>query len=163
MLIEQVEQLAQSNQVNEAITTLEKLFEQSDGNLIEADAIQRAGTLATQRYVPVRKWVNDRLAQLLIQHPEARENYLKNHEAAAQAALADAANSKDLARTRQAAQRFALSTSGHPLQLLLADLYLEMGWGYAATQIVNQQLPCMRYPLKPTLPAGSTGNSLLSN
>ncbi len=147
MLIEQVEELAKSKQYDEAANTLEKLFEQSDGRLIEAEAVQRAATLSIQRYIPIRQWARSRLARLLVERAELRKAYLKNHDDAAAAALADVQSSKDLIRAKQAAERFAQATSGSKLQLILADLYLERGWAVAALQAVQRQMPCMRYAM----------------
>ena len=163
LLIEQVEELSKSRQFGEAAATLEKLFEQSEGRLIEAEGMQRAATQITQRYVSIRQWSQIRLAQLLRDNSGIREDYLNDHDDAAAAALAEVAVSKDLSRARQAAERFSQTASGNNLQLLLADLYLERGWGLAASQTIQRQLPCMRFWLSnrsgteanPPQPSGS--------
>ena len=147
LLVEQVEELSKAGQFAEAATTLEKLYEQSDGRLIEAEGPQRAATQITQRYISIRQWTQSRLSQLLRDNVAIRQSYLNDQDDAADAALAEIAVSKDLARARQAAERFSQTTSGINLQLLLADLYLERGWGLAATQTIQRQLPCMRFPL----------------
>ena len=145
LLVEQVEELSKAGQLPEAASTLEKLFEQSEGRLIEAEGLQRASTQVMQRYVSLRQWTQMRLSNLLIENASIRQGYLKDHDDAAAAALAEVAASKDLVRARQAAERFSQTTSGSKLQLLLADLYLERGWGLAATQTLQKQLPCMRF------------------
>ena len=150
LLIEQVDELVKSKQFDEAANTLEKLFEQSDGRLIEAEAMQRAATQVTQRYVPIRQWSQTRLARLLIERPELRTAYLKNNDDAAAAALMDVQTSKDVVRARKAAERFSQTSSGMNLQLILADLYLERGWSIAALQTIQRQLPCMRYAMTTT-------------
>ena len=147
LLVEQVEELSKAGQFDEAATTLEKLFEQSEGRLIEAEGKQRAGTQIMQRYISIRQWAQGRLAQFLRDNIAIRDSYLKDHDDAAAAALAEAAVSKDLSHARQAAERYSQTTSGNDLQLLLADLYLERGWGLAATQTIQRQLPCMRFSL----------------
>ncbi len=147
LLVEQVEELSKAGQTVEAITTLEKLFEQSEGRLIEAEDIQRASTQMTQRYIPIRQWAKARLFKLLTENVANRQNYLKDHDDAAAAALVEIASTKDLSRARQAAERYALTTSGNDLQLLLVDLYLERGWGLAATQTIQRLLPCMRFEI----------------
>jgi outer membrane protein assembly factor BamB len=155
LLVEQVEELSKAGQLAEAASTLEKLFEQSEGRLIEAEGLQRAATQVVQRYVSIRQWTQVRLSHLLIENAVMRPGYLSDHDAAAAAALTEVAASKDLTRARQAAERFSQTTSGRNLQLLLADLYLERGWGLAATQTIQRQLPSMRFPL----PQGSAVNS----
>ena len=121
LLIEQVEELAKSKQFEDAVGTLEKLFEQSEGRLIEAESTQRAATQTIQRYVPIRQWSQTRLARLLVERPELRPAYLKNHDDAAAAALAEIQSSKDVVAARKAAERFSQSSSGVQLQLVLAD------------------------------------------
>ncbi len=145
LLVEQVEALSKAGQFAEATTTLEKLFDQSEGRLIEAEGPQRAATQTMQRYVSIRQWTQTRLALLLRENDSIRESYLDDHDAAAAAALAEIAVSKDLARARQTAERFSQTTAGSNLQFLLTDLYLERGWGLAATQTIHRQLPCMRF------------------
>lgn len=147
LLVEQVEELSKAGQFTEAAATLEKLFEQSEGRLIEAEGPQRAATQIAQRYIPIRQWSRGRLAQLLRDNVAIRQSYLHDHDDAAAAALAEIAVSKDLTRARQAAERFSQTTSGNTLQLLLADLYLERGWGLAASQAIQRQIPCMRFTL----------------
>ncbi len=148
LLIEQVEELAKSNQIKEAANTLEKVYEQGEGRVIEAEGLQRAATQLIQRYVPVRQWSQARLSKLLVEHPALRESYLKDHDDAAAAALADVLATNDLGRARQAAERFSQTASGSRLQLLLTDLYLERGWGMAALQTVQRQFSFMRYPVE---------------
>ena len=148
LLVEQVEELAKSNQIREAINTLEKLFEQGDGRVIEAEGLQRAATQVTQRYVPIRQWSQNRLGKFLVDYPDLRESYSKDHDDAAAAALTDVLATNDLGRARQAAERFSQTSSGSRLQLLLTDLYLERGWGMAALQTMQRQFPFMRYPLE---------------
>jgi hypothetical protein len=145
LLVEQIEELSKASQFAEAAATLQKLFEQSEGRLIEAEGSQRAATQITQRYIPIRQWSQLRLAQLLRDNVAIRQSYLNDHNDDAAAALAELSMSKDLSRVRQAAERFSQTTSGHSLQLLSADLYLERGWGLAAMQAIQRQLPCMRF------------------
>jgi len=159
ILIEQVEALSKAKQFEEAAATLEKLFEQSEGRLLEAEGIQRAATLTTQRYLSIRHWSRSRLSQLLIDDLETRKSYLNDHDAAAAAVLAELAVSKDLVRARHAAERFSQTTSGIKLQLLLADLYLERGWGLAALQTVQRLLPCMRFSV-PNAPQSASNEEL---
>ncbi|MDX1930948.1 MAG: PQQ-binding-like beta-propeller repeat protein [Pirellulaceae bacterium] len=156
LLVEQVEELSKAGQLAEAASTLEKLFEQSEGRLIEAEGLQRAATQVTQRYVSIRHWTQLRLANLLKENVAIRQTYLKDHDDAAAAALAEVAATKDLARARLAAERFSQTTSGSNLQLLLTDLYLERGWGLAATQSIQRQLPSMRFSFANHKPTDST-------
>ncbi len=141
LLIEQVEELNAAGEIDEAIRTLEQLFDACDGRIVEATSPQSARTLVTQNYIPVRQWIQSRLSRLLTANPAARTTYVADHRAAAIAALAESVANRDLVRARQLADRFSQTAAGVELRLLLADLYLERVWGVAAIQAARQLLP----------------------
>ncbi len=142
--IEQVEELTKAQQFDEVIQTLEQLSEMSQGRVIEVDGLQAAGTLAVQRYIPIRQWASQRLHRLLEDNPALRAGYDADHRDVAANAIADAARSQDLSRLKQVVERYCQTSDGDRYGLILADAYIERGWGLAATQWLQRSLPDLR-------------------
>lgn len=142
--MEQVDQLERAQEFEEAINSLIQLYDQSAGQIIEAEQTQKAATLVVKRYVSVRHWSQWRLGQLLKKHPAAKEKYLASYNAAGAAAWAAAHRSKQIEECAMTAERFAHTDAGPKLQHLLTDRQLERGWGIAALQTIQRILPELR-------------------
>jgi outer membrane protein assembly factor BamB len=148
LLIADVDELTKSKKFEEVIQKLEQLFEQSQGRLVESNGLEKASTLATQRYIPIRHWAQMRLHRLLRDNPELRLTYSKEREDVAKVALSEISGGQELSKARHVAERFSQTSLGIQFQLALADLYLERGWGIAAMQVLQRILPSLRYPIR---------------
>jgi hypothetical protein len=138
LLMEQVEELAQTGQVEEALRLLEKLFDDAEDRLVPAPRTQAAATLQTQRFIPLARWTSATAAILLRNFPAAAEKFRLEKRDQAQAALLGHKTDKDIISTQRSVQRYLASEVGGPLALLLCDLYLEQGWGIAAVEAAGQ-------------------------
>lgn len=138
LLLEQVEQLGQAGQIDEALAILEKLHDEADGRLVRLPDVAAAATLQTQRFVPLSLWTGVRERSLLAQFPAAVERYQARKLMLAQAALEELQIGKEPLAVKRAARRFAATSLGPQMQLMLSDLYLEYGWGVAAAQAADQ-------------------------
>ena len=147
LMMEQVEELIVTGDFQEAIFNLEKLFDQGVGQIIEGGAVQKAGTLVVQKYVPVRRWVRQRLASLMHSDEDVRQWYQARTNELAEAALQKDLQSKDVSEVTGDANRYFATNRGPDLFLLLADLLLERGWSIAAMQAVQAASPDLRAEL----------------
>ena len=125
LLLEQVEQLGQAGQIDEALAILEKLHDEADGRLVRLPDVAAAATLQTQRFVPLSLWTGVRERSLLAQFPPAVERYQARKLMLAQAALEELQIGKEPLAVKRAARRFAATSRGPQMQLMLSDLYLE--------------------------------------
>ena len=136
LMMEQIEDLIQAGESQEAIQILDKVFDQGQSRVVPVGKVQSAGTLHVQRYIPLRFWSRLRLVRLLNRAPELRENYERQWSAQAVTAFESCNSSKDTVETSQAMERYFATAQGPRLGLLLSDLYLERGWSIAAVQAV---------------------------
>ncbi len=134
LMMEQARELSQAGEIDEALQLLEKLFDEAEQRLVVTGQQQSAATLKTQRYVPLAEWVRQRTRTLLEQFPDAASTLNSRHQPQATLALAQLQMSKDPIAALTLARRYGATEVGRPLQLLLCDLYLENGWGLAASQ-----------------------------
>jgi outer membrane protein assembly factor BamB len=144
LILEQVEELVEADELGEAITNLERLFEQGKGFVVAFGSQQSAGTMVVQRYIPLRRWVQRRLAQLLSGDSVLQAEYQSKLNDAAKSLLDRLRSSSDIDELEYAASRYAWTTSGPDLGMLLADSYLENGWSTAALQVCQQFCPDLR-------------------
>lgn len=149
LLMDQVDQLLESGQPEEAQQILSRLFDEAEGRVMEADAVQRAASLTARRFIPLRHWVQARYRQLLEASPSAFASYRSAHDDVAQEVLADVSKSNDLELIESAAERYALTSAGLKLRYLLCDHYLERGWTIAARQSLNLAASNLRLPIDP--------------
>lgn len=138
LLMEQINELAASGENKEAVANLQRLFDGSSGRIVQHGGVQTAGTLQLRSHIPVRGWAQRRLTALLLANDRLRSEYQLSTKDSGEAAFLDVSKSKDLSQARAAADRFASSQAGPELGMLLADLYLERGWGIAAVQALSR-------------------------
>ncbi len=156
LLMEQVDELLQAGEHAEALNHLQKLLDESAGRLVEAEGLQRAATQRMQRYIPVRHWTGQRLAEIFSRYPEVRKQYQRDVNKSAEAVLAGQRQEKNPAVIQRAAARYLASESGVEFNLLLCDLYLERGWGLAAMQVLQRVSPDLRFDLSGVDTPGGT-------
>lgn len=151
LMIEQASELVEAGQLDEALRLLEKLLDEAEDRLVVASTPQTAATLKTQRYIPLTQWAGQRTAALLQQFPDTATKVYARQREPATLALAQLQQSKDLRATQLATRRFRASELGEQFQLFLSDLYLERGWGVAASQVIESGVAETR--LGPRTPA----------
>ncbi len=134
LTIEQTGELTEAGQIEEALRLLEKLLDEAEDRLIAAPGPQRAATLTTQRYIPLAQWSVERAGALLQQFPDTANQSSARQRTQATLALEQLQKTKDLRATQLAARRFLSTELGGQFQLFLSDLYLDRGWGVAASQ-----------------------------
>lgn len=137
LLIEQAGELIQAGQIDEALRLLEKLLDEAENRLVAAAASQTAASLKTQLYVPLAQWAARRTTTALENSPDAAAKMEARQREPAKLALAQLQETKELRVAQRAAWRFSTPELGAKFQLLLSDLYLERGWGVAASQAVE--------------------------
>ncbi len=147
LLMEQVEELIATGEQAEAILNLEKLFDQAGGSIVRQGGVQQAATLQTQRYVPLRRWTQQRLGELLLAQPAIKSLYQAKLSDNARAKLVELRASKDVIEAQKAGLRFSASQLGPEFCLLLSDLYLEKGWSVAAVQAAQDASADLRVTL----------------
>ncbi|QDV27933.1 outer membrane biogenesis protein BamB [Aureliella helgolandensis] len=147
LLMEQVQQLSTAGEFDEALVSLEKLLDQAGDALVLAGESQRAGTQVTRRFVPMREWVAEQTQTLLMSWPERRPQYQATVDGLAMSVYEQQRLLKDPEAVRRAADRYSASKLGGKLNLLLADIYLEYGWGIAAVQAIQRAEPDLRFDL----------------
>ncbi|MEZ6136152.1 MAG: PQQ-binding-like beta-propeller repeat protein [Pirellulaceae bacterium] len=142
LLMEQVAELAQAGEVDEALASLQKLYDQGAGGLVEGGPPVKTRTLTTQRFIPLRQWCQQKSRSILDQHAAIfRERYLQSVDGLADAALVSLQREKDIIETKQVVERYALSSRGNDLSLFLVDLFLERGWTLAAMVELQRVAP----------------------
>jgi hypothetical protein len=145
LAMEQVAELVRAEEYDEALASLQKLFDSSAGSLIARDAVRQHATMRSQHYVPLRQWCVDTTTEILHQKPILQNKYAQEIDGLAAAALAGLQTTKDPVEARDVVRRYRLSSSGDALTLLLADLYLERGWNIAAVAELERIAPELRY------------------
>lgn len=161
LILEQVEELVEAGELEEAITNLERLFEQGKGFLVEEGSQQAAGTMVVQRFIPLRQWVQRRLARLLEGDSELQAEYQQKLNGSAKSLFERLRSTDDIEALEYAASRYAWTKSGQDLGMLLADRYLESGWSVAALQVCQQFCPDLRVSVgSPAMELGSLPWSL---
>lgn len=158
LLMEQAEELIAAGEYGEAVKHLEKLFDQGQGRLVTAGSPQRAGTLTTQRYVPLRDWAQQQLQSLLRIDANFRGEYEARYLETATAAFRALEESKSATGAQAAADRFYASSAGLSLSLLWADICIERGWTVAALQAVQRAFPVLRCEVRNQ--GGETGKQV---
>jgi outer membrane protein assembly factor BamB len=138
LLMEQVQDLQRSGQAREALTNLQKLFDQSGESLIEAGGFRQVGTLKTQRYIPLREWCIAQMGSLLAAFPDEQTWYRAQVDGAAEMTFRGLQQSKEATAAKRAALRYRLSSHGERIALFLTDLYLERGWPLRALKACEQ-------------------------
>ncbi len=137
LLIEQAGELIQAGQIDEALRLLEKLLDEAENRLVAAAPPQAAASLKTQLYVPLAQWATRRTTTALENFPDAAVKAEARQREPAKLALAHLQETKDLRAAQLATRRFSAPALGTNFQLLLGDLYLERGWGIAASQAIE--------------------------
>lgn len=149
LLIEQAGELIQAGQIDEALRLLEKLLDEAENRLIAAAPPQAAASLKTQLYVPLAQWAARRTTTALENFPDAAAKAAARQREPAKLALAHLQETKDLRAAQLAARRFSVPAVGENFQLLLGDLYLERGWGVAASQAIESAASASRIRAQP--------------
>lgn len=147
LMIEQADELVLAGEVDEAIALLEKLLDEARDRLVAVPNQQACSTLRTQRFVPLSAWIGQRTSQILSQFPDSATKYREHKREQAEVALQELGATKDVVRLQRVIDRFVATEIGTQFQLLLCDLYLENGWGVAATQVANRIAPQARVHL----------------
>ncbi|HAC90639.1 MAG TPA: hypothetical protein DCF63_08390 [Planctomycetaceae bacterium] len=137
---EQVEQLASSNQLEEAIAQLERLAEQHR-TLVPTGPVQLAGTQRVQVYHPLSDWCHRQRVRILARSLELRQSYEQQCSALAAAAYKSLQLSKDPKQGRQIAARYGATQSGPGIYRLLVDIHLEREHSLAASQLLDLGFP----------------------
>ncbi|MFK7736727.1 MAG: PQQ-binding-like beta-propeller repeat protein [Pirellulaceae bacterium] len=150
LILEQVEELVQAGELGEAITNLERLFEQGKGYVVAVGNQQSAGTMVVQRFIPLRQWVQRRLAGLLLGDSELQAEYQSKLNDSAKSLWERLRAAGNIEELEYAASRYAWTKSGQDLGMLLADSYLENGWSTAALQVCQQFCPDLRVVVGPS-------------
>jgi putative membrane protein len=137
LTIAQTGELIEAGEINEALRLLEKLLDEAEDRMVATTGPQHAATLTTQRYIPLAQWSGQRTVALLQQFPDTAAKVLARQREPATLALEQLQETKDLRATQLAARRFLATELGGQFQLFMSDLYLERGWGIAASQAVE--------------------------
>lgn len=137
LLMEQIDQLASAGQISEALTSLKRLVDQSQGRLIEVGAVQHAATLSLQLHLPIADWAQWRLAAWSQQYPDKLESVRRSDEELASRALSAIAAQLKSSALQELIERYSLSPSATEARLILCDLYLDRGWTVAARQALD--------------------------
>jgi outer membrane protein assembly factor BamB len=148
LMMEQAAELSQAGQIDEALRLLEKLLDESEGRLVPTPKSSRAGTLTTQRYIPLADWVRAKTSDILQQFPVAAQSFNARLNGQAESALAQLQVSKDPTTAQQLARRYGATELGPQFQLFLCDLYLEFGWTVAASQAAQLLTDELRVAVK---------------
>ncbi len=134
LLMEQIDQLANAGQINEALASLKRLVDQSQGRMIEAGRVQRAATLSVQLHQPIADWASRRLDTWSLSHADKLESVLQTDEQLASASLRALSSQLKPSGLREVIDRYSLTKSATEARLTLCDLYLDRGWFVAAEQ-----------------------------
>ena len=153
LMMEQVADLILAGEFGEALSSLQKLYDQGGQSIVATELEVRAATLHTQRYIPLRQWCQDKTQEILAQQPSVRDAYLQQLDGLAAAALQGLQSVKDPVEAIKVARRYRLTSVGHELTLLAADLCLERGWSLAAIANLERVTPEMRYENSSPSPA----------
>lgn len=137
---EQVEQLVNSGQLNEAIVQLERLEEQHS-TLVPAGPLQAAGTQRIQVYRPLSDWCQRQRVRILDSSIDLRQSYQQRWNALAAAAYKSLQSSKDLKQGRELATRYGATQSGPGIYRLLVDMHLERQHVLAGIQLLDLGFP----------------------
>lgn len=137
LLMEQIDQLAQAGQTEEALTSLKRLIDQSQGRLIEVGNVERAATLSMQLHIPVVRWAQWRLADWTEQHADKLQAILRSDEEFAARSLETISKSLSPHALETLIERYSLTPSATEARLVLCDLYLDRGWSIAARQALD--------------------------
>ncbi len=148
LMMEQAAELSQAGQIDEALQLLEKLLDESEGRLVATPHSSRAGTLTTQRYIPLADWVRVKTNDILQQFPATAQSFNARLKGQAELALAQLQISKDPTTAQQFARRYGATELGSQFQLFLCDLYLEFGWTVAASQAAQLLTDELRVAVK---------------
>ncbi len=143
--MEQIEQLQMAGEFDEALSGLQRLYDQGGSHLAEVGPLRKHSSLTTQRYIPLRQWCQLRTRALLEQQPQLAAAIHQQADGPALAAFLSLQASHDPLEAKRVARRYSLSSSGRELGLLLADLYLERGWSLAALAEVELATPELRF------------------
>lgn len=147
LMLEQIEELVQAGEYEEAITNIEKLFDRSAIRIVAEGDVQRAGTLAVQRFIPLGEWARRRLVSLLASQGSLRNSFQRRLSDLARLEWKRIQDSKDILAAKEAAKLYFATDRGHLFCWLLADLYLERGWGIAAVQAAERACASLRTPV----------------
>ncbi len=147
LMMEQSDELVLAGEIDEAISLLDKLLDEARDRLVAVPYQQACSTIKTQRFVPVAEWIVQRTVQLLRRFPDAAATYHDRKREQAEVALQELRSAKDPVSAKRVIDRFVTSDIGSQFQFLLCDLYLENGWGVAATQVADRISPQTRISL----------------
>ncbi|MEZ6075615.1 MAG: hypothetical protein R3C56_08045 [Pirellulaceae bacterium] len=139
LTIAQTGDLIEAGEINEAALTPTRKTtrDEAEDRMVATTGPQHAATLTTQRLHPARPvvWPAHRgVAATVPRHgcQSSCSTARASHIAAEQLQ-----ETKDLRATQLAARRFLATELGGQFQLFMSDLYLERGWGIAASQAVE--------------------------
>lgn len=137
LLMEQIDQLAGAGQTSEALTSLRRLVDQSQGRLVEVGPVQQAATLSVQLHVPIVEWAQWRLAGWRQKYPDKLQAASQTDEEFAARALESLSQELNPRTLEELIKRYSLSPSATEARLILSDLYLDRGWTTAARQALD--------------------------
>lgn len=142
--IEQIDELIEAGEFDEAVGNLQRLYDGAQGRLIQRGGIQSASTLRVKNYQSIRDWTQAKLLDLLVAEKELREAYELGEGRRAADLLQQHRSFPQMEFLAESASRYLASTSGAELALLLADLQLDRGWSLAALQTMSRICPDIR-------------------
>ena len=134
LLMEQIDQLSMAGQINEALSSLKRLVDQSQDRLIEVGPVQRAATLSMQLHLPIADWAEWRLADWARHSPDKLQSVARTDEELAKRALETLSTNLNPRSIHELVRRYTLAPSATEARLVLCDLYLDRGWTVAAKQ-----------------------------
>ena len=137
LLMEQIDQLAGAGQISEALASLKRLVDQSQGRLIEVGELQRAATLSVQLHLPIADWALWRLARWSVQYPDKLQAAARTDEEQASRALQSLGIEFKGDALKETIARYPLASSATAARLMLCDFYLDRGWSVAARQALE--------------------------
>lgn len=150
LLMEQIDQLALAGQLPEAIASLQRLVDHSEGRLVELGATQRAATISVQLYGPIAQWSQQRMQSWLLRFPDAMAATVRQGQERAIPSLEQAELQHDWRELQKVVDRYALAPATVRARLFLSDLYLDRGWTIAARQALDAPGIALRIPIFPS-------------
>lgn len=142
--IEQIQELVDAGEAQEAIDNLQRLFDGAGGRLLQRGGLQAASTLRIKNYRPLQDWTQAELLKLLAESAELRNAFELGKGNRAESVFQQVKTSLELELASDSASRYLATIHGAKLSLLLADLQLERGWNLAAIQTISRMCPDLR-------------------
>lgn len=137
LALEQIDQLVQTEQWEELIDLLVRTIDESAGRLIaepQRDEFQET----IVRWVPLERYLQDRLLRWGVEHPDLLRAYRQRYDAIAKRRLDDARRRGDCLAAMRLADELLATSSGDEALLLVGDLAMDRGWYWAAISYLRR-------------------------